>query len=132
MARSQRFSLLLRYSQQIQGGIMKTRTKWFLGVLTASIIIAVASGTNKGANNGAGLIKLMMLFFVVWVVWRGFVFLWTLLTPVRRAVQPVTDHVDDALRRSGLGFVADTSNKLQAAIDGAVNASQKGIDERSK
>lgn len=111
---------------------MKTRTKWFLGALVAA---AVAGEVGSGGN-GAGLVKLAMMAGLVWLAWRAFVFVCLLLKPVREKIAPHTEkfnlHVDDTMHRSGLGALSDAANKLQSGIDGAVNATQKGIDDRRR
>lgn len=110
---------------------MKTRTKWFLGILVA--VAAIASFVDGG--NGSGLIKVAMLAGLVWLFWRAFVFISLLFKPIRQKIAPqvtaFNDHLDDTLHRSGLGAVSDAGNKVQSGIHGAVNATQKGIDERN-
>lgn len=107
---------------------MKTRTKWFLAALFAAMVIAAASGEPKL------LIASVVMFFILWLVWRGFIFLSLLLRPVRDKIRPQVDatnpYIDSALRRSGLDAVANGMNKLQAGIDASVSASQDGIDRR--
>lgn len=111
---------------------MTKRMKWFLGVLVAAVIVASVAG----GGNGAGLVKLLMMLLVLWLIWRGFVFFMQLMKPVRDKVRPQVDafnsHVDDTLRRSGFSSVADASKKVQAGIDGAVDETQRGIEERNK
>jgi hypothetical protein len=108
------------------------RTKWFLGVLAAVAILGSASG----GGNGSGLIKLALFVLVAWLAWRGFVFLTQLLKPVREKIKPqvdaVNEHVDDTLRRSGLSEVVDAGKKFHAGLDGAVNETQRGIEDRNK
>lgn len=77
-----------------------------------------------------------LLFILLWLAWRAYVFLALLLAPVREKlkphVDPVNQHLDATLRRSGLGALADLGNKLQSGLDGAVGATQRGIDARKK
>lgn len=104
---------------------MKTRTKWFLGaLLAAAVIAAVVAGEPKI------LVYLAVLYGAAWLLWRGFVFLAILLRPARRYVEPARQHVDDSLRRAGLGKIADVSNTLQAGVDRAVDATEKDIAAR--
>lgn len=110
---------------------MTKRIKLLLGVALAAVVISAAIAGDEG---GIKLVLGLVLF--VWVGWRVFVFLALLLNPVREKLRPYVDpmnaHAHDTLRRSGLGKVADISEKLQAGIDGAVSETQKRIDERRR
>ena len=110
---------------------MKTRAKWFLGALLTALIMGSAT-----ADNGKSLAPLLVMLFLLWAVWRAFVFLTLLLKPVREKMKPLVvplnAHMHDTMRRSGLGKVADMSEKFSAGVDGAVAQTQKGIDERNK
>ena len=110
---------------------MKTRNKWFIGVLTATVVVASAT-----MNNGKGIAELLLAFFLLWAAWRAFVFLALLLKPVREKMRPFVDplnaHMHDTMRRSGFGAVATASEKFSAGVDSAVTQTQKGIDERNR
>ncbi|WP_374491584.1 hypothetical protein [Brachymonas sp.] len=75
--------------------------------------------------------------------WRLAIFLRVLFKPARdkieAAIGPQADaiknHVDDSLRRTGLGAVADFGAKIgqiSRGIDGALDANAKAIEERRK
>lgn len=93
--------------------------------------------------------------FVFWLAWRGLLFVRLLLEPVGKAlgskkldpVRKVVDsgaasinqHVDDTLRRSGMGAVVDFNKRIDSAVgklsnglDRAMEESQRRIDERNK
>ncbi|PUA17261.1 hypothetical protein C7W93_15120 [Glaciimonas sp. PCH181] len=105
--------------------------KWFLGALALSAAVAAAAS----GGNGSGLIKLLMLFFVVWLAWRFFVFLWLLFKPVRARtkhfVDPINERVDATLRNSGLGKLVSVSNRVYAGLDAAAQETQNSIDKRN-
>lgn len=110
---------------------MKTREKWYATAL-AAVIVAAAAITEDPGILAFGIAATITL----WLIWRAFVFLRLLLAPVRERFQPqisaLNDHVDVSLRRSGLGRVADMAKALDGGLDGAVNATQRAIDERNK
>lgn len=66
------------------------------------------------------VVKLGLMIIVVWLVWRAFVFAYELLRPVRQALAPLNDHVEDCMRKTGLGKLADVSRKVEKGIDAAV------------
>lgn len=108
---------------------MEKRTKVFLGVLAGALVVAsVATNSPQILMMGIGAT------FMAWFFWRCYVFLALLLQPLRKAIKPQVDavnqHVDQTLRRSGLDSVADAAKSMQAGLDGAVEATQKGIDQR--
>lgn len=108
---------------------MKTRTKWFLGVLLAVVVLASAITGDAGLLGG-----LLVLGLSGWFFWRCFVFLSILFKPLREKLRPTVDpinaHMYDTLRRSGLGKVADIGEQLDAGIDGAVAGTQQVLDDR--
>lgn len=99
--------------------------KYALWAVAAAVITGAAN-----IGNGSAAIQLILAGFVVWAAWRGFVFLSLLLRPARAYVDPLNRHVDETLRRSGVGAIADAGARLQAGLDGAVDATQRGIDSR--
>jgi hypothetical protein len=105
---------------------------WFLGVLA----IAAIAGAITSPGNGAGIIKIAFLILLAWGIWRAFVALWLLLSPVRKTIKPIMDpvnnHLDSTLRRSGLGALVNAGKKLQSGLEGAVKATQAEIDRRNK
>ena len=74
------------------------------------------------------------MVFVAWLGWRAILFIRLLAKPVRDAAKPLIDplnaHIDTTLRRSGLGKLADVSNRIQSGIEGAMDESQRRIDRR--
>ena len=116
---------------------MKNRTKLLFGALI-SVAISASAATRDATTAGVTEAVKILVFggLLVWLAWRSFVFLSLLLKPVRDKLKPIVDpinaHAHNTLRRSGLGRFADFSEKLHAGIDGAVSATQKGIDERNK
>ena len=114
---------------------MKKSTKI---IICLALVGSILLSANQG--NGAGALKLILFYAItgggLYLAWRVYVFLALLLQPVREklapVVDPVTNHVDATLRRSGLGKVADISKKLQAGLNGAVAATQREIDDRNK
>lgn len=106
---------------------MKVRTKWFLGVLgVVTFVGSMVVGEPKI------LVIMAMLVFMVWLAWRAFVFLYLLLKPLREELNPIDAHLRKTLHQSGLGKVADFSDKVQSGLDRAVEATQQGIDQRKK
>lgn len=110
---------------------MKNRTKWFLGTLIAASVIGdLASGAN-----GKIIAPLAVCAVLIWLAWRAFVGLYRLCAPLRKAIKPQTDnlnqHIDTTLRRSGLGAMVDFGNKIDAGVIGAINTTQKQLDERN-
>jgi len=114
---------------------MKTRTKYFLGAIPVSIVVASVLAGDPSILLRAGL-SFGILFGLTWLAWRGFVFLRLLFAPVRAQLKPYSDpinnHLDDTLRRSGLGKLADLGNALNSRVEGAVKATQDGLDARHK
>lgn len=116
---------------------MKTRTQWLFCMLFSAAVSA--SAATKGDPTTAAVTELLKLLvfggLFVWLIWRGFVFLSLLLKPVRDKVRPIVApinaHAHNTLHRSGLGRFADFGKKLNAGLDGAVAATQKGVNERN-
>lgn len=113
---------------------MMTRAKW-LAVILALGAISVLSESGKETKAGVtAVVMFAMMAGVVWLAWRGFVFLRLLFAPVREKLKPyadpLNDHLEDTLRRSGLGKVADVSKSMASGLDGAVKATQDKIDAR--
>ena len=111
-----------------------TRTKW-LAVILVMGVISVLSESGKEAKAGAtAVVMLAILAVLVWLAWRGFVFLRLLFAPVREKLKPyadpLNDHLEDTLRRSGLGKFADVSKSIGSGLDGAVKATQDKLDAR--
>lgn len=77
------------------------------------------------------LVKILMFLgfagVVVWLMWRGFIVLWLLFSPARRAIRARTDAT---LRAAGLGKIADLDQKLNDGLDGAVRGTlaASGVD----
>ena len=91
----------------------------------------------KSAQAFGTLIVMLAVFAGMgWIAWRGFVFLRLLFAPVRNfikpAMDPINDHVESTLRRSGLGKFADFAKSIDAGIEGAVKKTQDGLDSRRK
>ena len=106
---------------------MKTRTKVFLGALFGSVVVAsVVAGQPKM------LVDAAILFVVAWLLWRGFVFMAVLIAPVRETLKPINDHIDVAMRQSGLGKIADINNAFQAGVDSAIKSTLKKVHDRNK
>lgn len=110
---------------------MSKTTKVLLCLLIAAAVIASA---NLGSPKP--VIYVLMLYGLGWLLWRCYVAVALLFSPVRKKIQPQVDvvnqHVDTTLRRSGLGGLADAAQKFQAGLDGAVKATQDGIDRRQR
>lgn len=110
---------------------MSKTTKVLLWLLLASAVIASAN-----LGNPKPVIYVVVLYGMGWLIWRFYVFVALLFKPVRKKIQPQVDevnqHLDTTLRRSGLGALADAAQKFQAGLDGAVKATQDGIDQRQR
>ena len=99
---------------------MKTRTKVFLWApLVAALLADIISGKPEI------FIRLLVVYGVGWVVWRGFLFIYSLVKPVRDKLKPYVDPINEQgnaiLRRSGFGAVVDVSDKLQADLEDAAD-----------
>src|SRR3972149_5669118 len=99
---------------------MKTRTKVFLWApLVAALLADIISGKPEI------FIRLLVVYGVGWVVWRGFLFIYSLVKPVRDKLKPYVDPINEQgnaiLRRSGFDAVVDVSDKLQADLEAAAD-----------
>lgn len=95
----------------------------------------------------------MRLFFagiLLWLLLRLVLFLRLLFAPVTKkmaevgkvidpAASKVSQHIDDSLRRAGLGAVADSNirldkaiKRIDSAIGSALDEAQRKVDERNK
>ena len=106
----------------------------FLAVMASSL----QNSTDVKDAKAFGTLILMLAVFagMGWLAWRGFVFLRLLAAPVRERIKPMmdplNDHIEDTLRRSGMGKVADVLKAVDAGIEGAVTKTQDRLDTRHK
>lgn len=105
---------------------MKMRSKVFLA-LPLGIALAVSVAGNKSDP----IVPIGVLYVTAWLGWRAFVFLSILFRPVRRKMAPVDAHLNDSLRRSGLGAMANAGERFQASIDVAVKNSEDAVARKS-
>lgn len=104
---------------------MSKRNKFFVGLFVAALIAAsVISGDPKF------VMLIPIILGIAWVLWRAFVFLWTLVAPVRAEFKPVDDHIKATLDKTGLGAIGKFAERVERGVDRAVAETQKGIDAR--
>ncbi len=110
---------------------MSSRGKFFVGLFIAALLAsAIVSGDPKIA------LQFGFLGVLVWLIWRGVLFVAQLLLPVRRVmkpyVDPLNDHLDQAMRRSGMSGLADVAKNVDAGVQGALREGQERVDARGK
>lgn len=106
---------------------MKIRTKVFLSVLL--LVCAVAAVIGKEPRI---LIYCLAIYVGVWCVWRCFLFLYILLTPIRKKIQPINNHIESSLRSAGLNQLASTHENMRNKIDETVSTSVKDLQKNQK
>jgi len=71
---------------------------------------------------------LLFLALLCYVGWRVFRFLVVLLAPVRAAVKPLMDpvnaHVEDSLRKTGLGKIADFGKAIDSSVESIIKKAE--------
>lgn len=113
---------------------MKIQTKLVCAVGALLPAVAQAAGKSNFDWVASAIIGIAVVVLILWLVWRAFVFVVLLLRPAKKAIAPFTAgverHLEETMRRTGVGTVYDISKSLDKKINNAVDATQRGIDER--